>query len=131
MWGIKAEVRLPRPRYANTLETLAAQGPRAFYEGEIAVQLGREMQAAGGALRASDLAAYKAEVRAPVCGSYRQYKICGMGPPSSGETTVFAVLKQLEPQLPPSVSIVPTSQSGRPPRHFSPSSSQLTPPREL
>jgi gamma-glutamyltranspeptidase/glutathione hydrolase len=27
---------------------------------------------------------------------YRAYRICGMGPPSSGATTVFAILKQLE-----------------------------------
>ena len=71
MWGIKAEVRLPRPRYANTLETLAAQGPRAFYEGEIAAQLGREMQAAGGALRASDLAAYKVRIGNTLAIPYR------------------------------------------------------------
>jgi gamma-glutamyltranspeptidase/glutathione hydrolase len=44
----------------------------------------------------SDLAAYQAKQREPVCGMYRQYKICGMGPPSSGGTTVFAILKQLE-----------------------------------
>jgi gamma-glutamyltranspeptidase/glutathione hydrolase len=31
-----------------------------------------------------------------VCGDYRGYKVCGMGPPSSGATTVFAILKQLE-----------------------------------
>ena len=30
------------------------------------------------------------------CGTYRGYRICGMGPPSSGATTVFAILKQLE-----------------------------------
>ena len=32
----------------------------------------------------------------PVCGTYRGYRICGMGPSSSGGTTVFAILKQLE-----------------------------------
>jgi gamma-glutamyltranspeptidase/glutathione hydrolase len=43
-----------------------------------------------------DLATYNAKQRAPVCGWYRRHKICGMGPPSSGATTVFAILKQLE-----------------------------------
>ena len=43
-----------------------------------------------------DLAAYRAKPREPVCGTYRRYRICGMGPPSSGATTVFATLKQLE-----------------------------------
>jgi gamma-glutamyltranspeptidase/glutathione hydrolase len=31
-----------------------------------------------------------------LCGAYRGYTICGMGPPSSGATTVYAILKQLE-----------------------------------
>ena len=31
-----------------------------------------------------------------MCGTYRTYRICGMGPPSSGATTVYAILKQLE-----------------------------------
>src|SRR3546814_13342305 len=43
-----------------------------------------------------DLASYDAKERPPVCGMYREYRICGMGPPSSGGTTVFAILKQLE-----------------------------------
>ena len=47
-------------------------------------------------MTAGDLAAYDAKERAPVCGAYRGYRICGMGPPSSGGTTVFAILKQLE-----------------------------------
>src|SRR5690606_14873059 len=39
---------------------------------------------------------YRVADRAAVCGDYRGYRICGMGPPSSGATTVFAILKQLE-----------------------------------
>ena len=31
--------------------------------------------------------------RPALCGRYRGYRICGAGPPSSGETTVFAILK--------------------------------------
>ncbi len=47
-------------------------------------------------MTADDLATYQARERVPLCGSYRGYRICGMGPPSSGATTVFAILKQLE-----------------------------------
>jgi len=43
-----------------------------------------------------DIASYDAKPRPPVCGLYRGYRICGMGPPSSGATSVFAILKQLE-----------------------------------
>jgi gamma-glutamyltranspeptidase/glutathione hydrolase len=47
-------------------------------------------------MTAGDIAAYDAKQRGAVCGVYRGYRICGMGPPSSGATTVFAILKQLE-----------------------------------
>jgi len=47
-------------------------------------------------MTAADIAGYKVIQRAPVCGTYRGYRICGMGPSSSGGTTVFETLKQLE-----------------------------------
>jgi gamma-glutamyltranspeptidase/glutathione hydrolase len=47
-------------------------------------------------MQVGDLAAYYAKERPAVCGDYRGYRICGMGPPSSGATTVYAILKQLE-----------------------------------
>src|SRR3546814_8208071 len=42
------------------------------------------------------LAAYQAKERPAVCTSYRIYKVCGMGPPSSGATTVFGILGMVE-----------------------------------
>ena len=48
-------------------------------------------------MTAGDLAAYDAQARGRrSAATYRVYRICGMGPPSSGGTTVFAILKQLE-----------------------------------
>src|SRR5690606_10753936 len=47
-------------------------------------------------MTAADVEAYRAVPRDPVCGEYRAYRICGMGPPSSGATTVYAILQQLE-----------------------------------
>jgi gamma-glutamyltranspeptidase/glutathione hydrolase len=44
----------------------------------------------------ADLAAYRAKSRTPICGTYRVYRICGMGPPSSGGIAVLQILKQLE-----------------------------------
>ncbi len=44
----------------------------------------------------ANVAAYVAKDRPELCGTYRGYRICGMGPPSSGATTVYAILKQLE-----------------------------------
>ena len=44
----------------------------------------------------ADVTGYQAKDRDPVCTTYRRYRICGMGPPSSGATTVLATLGQLE-----------------------------------
>jgi len=87
------------PALADTLEMLAQGGPDVFYEGAWADGLAATAAAAtpgDAVLRADDLASYSAVWRPSPCGTYRQYRICGMGPPSSGATTVYAVLKQLE-----------------------------------
>jgi gamma-glutamyltranspeptidase/glutathione hydrolase len=44
----------------------------------------------------SDVAGYRVKNRAPVCISYRRHRLCGMGPPSSGATTVLGALGLLE-----------------------------------
>ncbi|MBV9882319.1 MAG: gamma-glutamyltransferase, partial [Sphingomonadaceae bacterium] len=80
-------------------EQLATRGPEVFYHGanaEALVAVVRNSPRNPGMIRTGDLAAYHAEERPAVCGRYRIYRICGMGPPSSGATTVFAILKQLE-----------------------------------
>ncbi|AHE56540.1 gamma-glutamyltransferase [Sphingomonas sanxanigenens] len=90
---------LRNPALAALLRRIAAEGPDAFYTGQAAQAI---VDAVAGASRnptqltAADLAAYRAKERPPVCGRYRRYKICGMGPPSSGATTVIQILGQLE-----------------------------------
>ncbi|OZA21104.1 MAG: gamma-glutamyltransferase [Novosphingobium sp. 17-62-19] len=87
------------PALAATLESIAARGADSFYTGENAMLLASKVGTSPknpSPLTTADLAAYKAVKRPPVCGQYRQYRVCGMGPPSSGATTVFAILKQLE-----------------------------------
>jgi gamma-glutamyltranspeptidase/glutathione hydrolase len=87
------------PELAAFLERLAAQGPAQFYTGAAARELVQTVRTAPrnpSVMVAEDLTAYRARERDPVCGHYRRYRICGMGPPSSGATTVFAILKQLE-----------------------------------
>jgi len=87
------------PALATTLETLASGGADAFYHGTLGQQVAADVAAETprtGAMTVADIAAYQAKDRPAVCGEYRQYRICGMGPPSSGATTVYAILKQLE-----------------------------------
>ena len=87
------------PALADTLEMIAAQGAKAFYSGGNARAIVARVTTAPrnpAPMTEGDLAAYQAKARAPVCAQYRGYKICGMGPPSSGATTVLATLIQLE-----------------------------------
>jgi gamma-glutamyltranspeptidase/glutathione hydrolase len=86
------------PLLAQTFKTLAAHGARAFYRGDIAHDIVRALHDAPvpGDLTEDDLAAYSAKERAPVCGYYRSYRICGMGPPSSGDVTLIEMLGMLE-----------------------------------
>jgi gamma-glutamyltranspeptidase/glutathione hydrolase len=44
----------------------------------------------------SDVARYQAKEREAVCGTYRKYRICSMGPPTSGGVAVLQILRQLE-----------------------------------
>ena len=86
------------PELGRLLEGVAARGPDWFYTGPPARSLVRIVTAARNpsTMTMGDLASYDAKERTVPCGTYRGHRVCGMGPPSSGATTVFAVLKQLE-----------------------------------
>lgn len=87
------------PALADTLQAIADQGPQAFYSGGNAKSIVGKVTLAErnpAPMTEADIAAYVAKDRAPVCGSYRGYRICSMGPPSSGATTILATLIQLE-----------------------------------
>jgi gamma-glutamyltranspeptidase/glutathione hydrolase len=81
---------------ADTLELIAEQGPSAFYRGEIAEKIVREMEEGGGIVDAESLAAYAPSVRDVARGTYRGYEIVTMPPPSSGGIHVVQILNILE-----------------------------------
>lgn len=89
---------LKNPAYAAVLRRVAAEGVKVFYEGEIAADIVAAVQAhtVPGELSVNDLARYRAKERAAVCGRHLQYRVCGMGPPSSGGTAVLQILGMLE-----------------------------------
>jgi gamma-glutamyltranspeptidase/glutathione hydrolase len=90
---------LKDPEQAALFAQIAAKGPDYFYHGDPARKI---VAAVNGAPRnpskmtLADLAAYQAKERPPVCGTYRIWRVCGMGPPSAGGMTVLMILKQLE-----------------------------------
>ncbi|WP_422139289.1 gamma-glutamyltransferase [Endozoicomonas sp. ALC020] len=96
---LQAGAVLKNPEFARTLRLIAKEGSKAFYEGKLAdriVKTIREAEGNPGVLSKKDLKNYQVKERTPVCSAYRQYSVCGMGPPSSGATTVGQILGILQ-----------------------------------
>lgn len=89
---------LKNPAYAQTLRILIDQGPEAFYSGGIAEEVVEAVNsnAQPGGMSLDDLAGYQPVKREAVCGPYRAYQICSMGPPSSGGVTLIQILSMLQ-----------------------------------
>ena len=100
----KAGSRLVLTDYADSLKLIAAQGPDAFYRGEIAQLIVEEMERSKlspypgdqGLVTLEDLASYEPIWRDPLVGSYRDHTIIGMPPPSSGGIFMLETLNILE-----------------------------------
>ena len=88
--------RLRQPDLAWTLERIRDGGADAFYKGEIAERLAAAMETNGGLITMEDLAAYEAKEREPIRGTYRDYEVISMGPPSSGGVALVEMLNILE-----------------------------------
>jgi gamma-glutamyltranspeptidase/glutathione hydrolase len=87
------------PEYAEVLRLIAAGGSKAFYTGEIAQAIVDKVQHAPvnpGGMTMADLAGFKALERPPVCGDYRIWHLCSMGPPSSGGIAIVQILGMLQ-----------------------------------
>lgn len=90
---------LRNPEFAQTLRTIASEGSAPFYRGRLGdavVAAVRDAPSNPGLLAVTDLARYRVVEREPVCGAYRAYRVCGMGPPSSGGVAVLQILGLLE-----------------------------------
>ena len=98
---------LQNPDLARTYRLLGREGVDAFYRGELASAMADASQhppkAADanhawrpGLMTTDDLRRYRAIERAPTRNGYRGLDIWGMGPPSSGGSTVGEALNILE-----------------------------------
>jgi gamma-glutamyltranspeptidase/glutathione hydrolase len=87
---------LVQPELAASLETIAREGPRGFYEGPIAEKIVASVRQAGGVMTADDLKKFRPVIRAPVTGTYRGFDIASMPPPSSGGVHLIEMLNVLE-----------------------------------
>jgi len=84
------------PALATTLETIAAGGPRAFYEGPIAREIAATIAARGGLVDEDDLARHRGEEVAPVCANYRGLDVLEL-PPNGQGIVAQVMLNILEP----------------------------------
>jgi gamma-glutamyltranspeptidase/glutathione hydrolase len=87
------------PEYAASLRLIAAGGSKAFYTGEIAQAIVDKVHNAPvnqGGMNLEDLANFQAQEREPMCGPYRQWRLCSMGPPSSGGIAIVQILGMLQ-----------------------------------
>ncbi|WP_370530620.1 gamma-glutamyltransferase [Pseudoalteromonas tunicata] len=97
--ALKAGTIKKNPELAAFYRTLAKEGISAFYQGDNAKKLAETVQnsaVAPGLLTEQDVNNYQAKLREPVCAPYHQYKVCSMGPPSSGGIAVLEMLSLLE-----------------------------------
>jgi len=85
-----------QPDLAETLTRIAENGAAGFYEGPVADKLVAAMAENGGLIDHEDLKSYKAVEREPVFGTYRNFKVATMPPPSSGGVHVVEMLNVLE-----------------------------------
>ena len=90
---------LKNPELGAVLRRIAQAGPSALGQGEIAQAIIDKVQkhpTNPGKLSLQDLASYESKKRDPLCTDYRannkDYRLCGMPPPSSGAIAVAQIL---------------------------------------
>jgi len=81
---------------AETLKRISVLGNKGFYDGKTANLIIEEMNENGGLITKQDLLDYDSVYRDPVVGTYKDYKIISMGPPSSGGTLIVQMLNMIE-----------------------------------
>ncbi len=79
------------PAHAATLERIAATKGEAFYRGDIAAELEAHASANGGVMRASDLAAHRADWVGTIDAGYRGYTVHEIPPNGQGIVALIAL----------------------------------------
>jgi gamma-glutamyltranspeptidase/glutathione hydrolase len=86
---------IKQPELARTLEAIANQGAKGFYEGGVAQNLVAGVRAGGGIWTLEDLKNYRVVERKPLIGEYHGARIITASPPSSGGIAVLDSLNIL------------------------------------
>lgn len=92
----KAGDLLIQPELAATLKLIRDKGRKGFYEGPVAKAIIQTMEHTSGVITAEDLNSYNAIWRKPVSGTYKNFHVISMPPPSSGGIALLTLLKQAD-----------------------------------
>jgi gamma-glutamyltranspeptidase/glutathione hydrolase len=92
--GYQVGERLIQTDLAKTLSAIA-DNPQTFYTGPIANAIVQDMHTNRGILSLQDLRQYRPTWRKPVCGHFRQARVCSMPPPSSGGVHLLEMLNMI------------------------------------
>ncbi len=85
-----------QPDLAYTLKQIKKKGRDGFYKGDIADLIVKQVKEFDGLITLKDLEEYEPAEREPVTGTYRNYTIVSMPPPSSGGIALIELLNILE-----------------------------------
>ena len=95
-YPVRMSQRLKQPNLANTLKIISVNGAKGFYEGEVAKKIDDFMKQNGGLITKKDLKNYRPIWRETLQGTFNEFEIISMGPPSSGGIHVIQMLNILE-----------------------------------
>ncbi len=84
------------PTLARALRQIAADGPRAYYQGQIARDIVARMNRGGHPVRLEDFGRYQPQWKRPLCTSYNGRILLSAAPPEGG-MQVLATVKLLDP----------------------------------
>ncbi len=85
-----------QPELARTLIVIRDGGHDGFYRGSVAKEIVRFMKENGGIITKEDLKRYTAVERKPIKGTYKDYTIFSMPPPSSGGVALVEMMNMME-----------------------------------
>ncbi len=93
--GLKQGSLWKQKDLAKSLKRISKLGVKGFYEGKTADLIVAEMEEGGGLITHQDLLNYKAVIREPIKGNYKDYGVNAMSPPSSGGVHIVQMLNIL------------------------------------
>ena len=85
-----------QPDLAFTLKQIKENGRDGFYKGKVAELIVQQCKKLGGIITLEDLEMYQPVERQAITGSYKDFEIVSMGPPSAGGIGLVQLLNVLE-----------------------------------